>query len=182
MDEIITKEEKNIESMIYEIRVKQVMLDSDLATLYGCANGTKSINLAVKRHLNKFPERFMFQLTRKEYYDVLRFQNETLALKQGAYNKYLSNIDADVILICKNNLKLNSLDIEKYNEEYNNLRVIYDDTFHDRFLIIDKKEVYHLGASLNYVGRRTFGINKLEDKEVINLLIKRVENLCKVPF
>ena len=46
--------------MIYEIRDKQVMLDSDLAKLYECANGTKTINLAVKRHINRFPERFMF--------------------------------------------------------------------------------------------------------------------------
>lgn len=60
MNEIIEKE--NIEEMIYEIRGKQVMLDRDLAKLYHCANGTKIINLAVKRHINRFPERFMFQL------------------------------------------------------------------------------------------------------------------------
>ena len=74
MNEIIEKE--NIEDMIYEIRGKQVMLDSDLARLYGCSNGTKSINLAVKRHINRFPERFMFQLTEEEY-KKLRFQIET---------------------------------------------------------------------------------------------------------
>ena len=52
------------------------MLDSDLARLYECANGTKSINLAVKRHINRFPERFMFQLTKEEFFN-LRFQFET---------------------------------------------------------------------------------------------------------
>lgn len=52
--------------MIYEIRGKQVMLDSDLARLYECSNGTKTINLAVKRHINRFPERYMFQLTAEE--------------------------------------------------------------------------------------------------------------------
>ncbi len=70
------KENINIENMIYEIRGKQVMLDSDLAKLYQCVNGTKSINLAVKRNINRFPERFMFQLTTEEY-DYLRFQSET---------------------------------------------------------------------------------------------------------
>lgn len=50
----ILKEEK-IENMIYEVRGKQVMLDSDLAILYECKNGTKTINQAVKRHINKFP-------------------------------------------------------------------------------------------------------------------------------
>lgn len=62
----ITKTEK-IENMIYEIRGKQVMLDYDLARLYECKNGTKSINQAVKRNLNKFPERYMFKLTEEEF-------------------------------------------------------------------------------------------------------------------
>ena len=75
MNEIIV-DDKKVEDMIYEIRGKQVMLDSDLARLYGCKNGTKSLNLAVKRHINRFPERFMFQLTTDEYIK-LRFQFET---------------------------------------------------------------------------------------------------------
>ncbi|MGM9879213.1 MAG: ORF6N domain-containing protein [Bacilli bacterium] len=66
MNEIITKDNIKIEDLIYKIRGKQVMLDSDLAMLYGCKNGTKSINLAVKRHINRFPERFMFRLTEEE--------------------------------------------------------------------------------------------------------------------
>ena len=57
------------------------MLDSDLAKLYRCANGTKTINLAVKRHINRFPERFMFRLSKEEYYKILRFQSETLELE-----------------------------------------------------------------------------------------------------
>ena len=59
MNEIMEKE-INVEDMIYEVRGRHVMLDSDLAKLYECANGTKTINLAVKRHINRFPERFMF--------------------------------------------------------------------------------------------------------------------------
>ena len=59
-------QEIKIENLIYEVRGKYVMLDTDLAILYGCKNGTKSINLAVKRHINRFPEEFMFQLTEEE--------------------------------------------------------------------------------------------------------------------
>lgn len=44
MDNIISKEQSEVENMIYEIRGKQVMLDSDLANLYECVNGTKTIN------------------------------------------------------------------------------------------------------------------------------------------
>ena len=66
MSEVKVRNEAIIENMIYEIRGKQVMLDSDLAKLYECSNGTKTINLAVKRHTNRFPERFMFRLTDEE--------------------------------------------------------------------------------------------------------------------
>ena len=58
---------KIIEDMIYEIRGKQVMLDSDLAKLYECKNGTKTVNQAVNRHLDRFPKDFYFQLTLEEY-------------------------------------------------------------------------------------------------------------------
>ena len=75
MNDLIIKEE-NIKDLIYEVRGKQVMLDSDLAKLYKCSNGTKSINLAVKRNFDRFPSDFYFQLTDYEY-NNLRFQNET---------------------------------------------------------------------------------------------------------
>ena len=102
MNDLVVKEDIKIENMIYEVRGKQVMLDSDLARLYQCSNGTKSINLAVKRHINRFPDRFMFQLTKAEYIDLQfqietnknnsRFQIETLNKnnqKQGLNVKYL---------------------------------------------------------------------------------------------
>lgn len=76
MNELEIEGNKNIKDMIYEIRGKQVMLDSDLAELYKCKNGTKTINLAVKRHIDRFPERFMFQITKEEY-NNLKFQTET---------------------------------------------------------------------------------------------------------
>ena len=62
MNEIV--EELKIEKMIYEIRGKQVMLDSDLAKLYQVE--TKRINEAVKNNLEKFPERFSWKLTNEE--------------------------------------------------------------------------------------------------------------------
>ena len=56
----------NIENLIYEFRGKQVMLDSDLAKLYECKNGTKEVNQAVKNNIYKFPERYCFQLNNEE--------------------------------------------------------------------------------------------------------------------
>ena len=56
----------DIKNSIYTIRSTQVMLDSDLADIFGCANGTKSITQAVKRNINKFPSEFCFKLSEKE--------------------------------------------------------------------------------------------------------------------
>ena len=60
MNEIIEREEIKVENMIYEIREKQVMLDSDLAILY--RTETKRINEAVSRNKEKFPDRFSWKL------------------------------------------------------------------------------------------------------------------------
>jgi len=77
-------EEEIIVSKIYHLRGKQVMLSQDLAELYQVE--TKVLNQQVKRNIGKFPERYMFRITRKEY-NHLRSQNVTL--KRGQHVKYL---------------------------------------------------------------------------------------------
>lgn len=76
-NEIIVPELNNetIESMIYVIRGEKVMLDFELAKIYGYE--TKSFNQQVKRNLNKFPEGFMFVLTKEEMMQIVRSQNVT---------------------------------------------------------------------------------------------------------
>ena len=76
----------NIESLIHVIRGQQVMLDSDLAMLYGVE--TKRLNEQVKRNLNRFPEDFMFQLTQDEAVRS-RSQIATLNTQRGQNIKYL---------------------------------------------------------------------------------------------
>jgi len=69
VNELVVNEK--IENLIYEIRGKQVMLDSDLARLYQCKNGTKEINQVVKNNVDKFPERFSWKLSDEESNDFL---------------------------------------------------------------------------------------------------------------
>ena len=69
MNNVIIKNDVKIENMIYEIRGKQVMLDSDLAKLYNVE--TKRINEAVKNNIVKFPERYCFKLTDDESNNLL---------------------------------------------------------------------------------------------------------------
>lgn len=77
---------EEIRNRIYEVRGRQVMLDKDLAELYGVE--VKNLNKAVGRNLERFPDDFMFQLTKEEY-DFLRFQNGTIKKGRGEHSKYL---------------------------------------------------------------------------------------------
>ncbi len=289
MNGVIEKEDIKIENMIYEIRGKQVMLDSDLAKLYECKNGTKSINLAVKRNIARFPERFMFKLTDEEM-DNLRFQNETTNMtrtnhyvftEQGvamlatviktevaekvsisimdafvAMRKYISTnlieqkyinnlvlkhderlsllettfdelqekrqvqeiyfngqifdayskifdifnegkkeliiidsyadntildivkrLNVSVTLITKINNLLTKQDVDKYNKQYSNLKVYYDNTFHDRYFILDNKVLYHCGSSINRIGYKTFSITRVTDDCMLKLLMNKINKI-----
>lgn len=76
-----------VESRILFIRDRKVMLDRDLASLYGITTG--NLNKAVRRNIDRFPDDFMFQLSKDEY-DSLRFQSGIL--KKGRHSKYLPQV------------------------------------------------------------------------------------------
>ncbi len=68
------------------------------------------------------------------------------------------------------------LDVDKYNKQYSNLKVIYNKTFHDRYFILDNKELYLCGASVNRIEYKTFSITKVSDKYVVDSLMKKIKN------
>ncbi len=76
----------NIEGLVHRVRDHRVMLDADLARLYGVA--TKVLNQAVRRNASRFPEDFMFRLTVEEMLS-LRSQIVTLKTGRGEHSKYL---------------------------------------------------------------------------------------------
>ena len=89
----------------------------------------------------------------------------------------IRKIKKQVILITRKNNELSKLDISKYQEQYNNLKIIYNNTFHDRYIILDNTTVYHLGTSINHAGSKTFGINILTDEFVIDNLINKISKI-----
>jgi len=58
--------------------------------------------------------------------------------------------------------------------QYPFLEVKYVKAFHDRFLIIDDKEAYHIGASFKDAGKKCFGINFIEDNDILDEILKRL--------
>lgn len=295
-------EEQNIQDKIFTIRNQQVILDKDLAQLYGV--DTRVLNQAVKRNIKRFPQKFMFQLTKEEYEllisqsvilsdNSLTSQSVTLNNKRGKHRKYLpyafteqgvsmlsavlhseaaiqvsirimnafvnmrkfllanaaifqkfdyieqklftydknfekifkaieskeakpkqgifyngqifdayvfvadliksakksillidNYIDETVLILLakrkKNVLatiytkkisKQLALDLDKYNQQYTPIEIKEFQDAHDRFLIIDKKQIYHFGASLKDLGKKWFAFSKFEI-EAFDILTK----------
>ncbi len=301
--DVIKYDIDNIKNLIYTIRGKQVMLDSDVAKLYNCE--TRIINQAVKRNIDRFPERFCFKLTEyevenlksqivissltKEKYGGRRkiptvFTEQGIAMLSGllrneiaiqvsinimdafvemrkflvtngqvferlsnveckllnqdrklsnyeknfekifdelqnkkqsefnqkiffdgqiydsysliidiiktAKNKILiidnyiddsilnmlakKNKDVEVVILTSQNSNISKLDINKFNKQYPTLKITKINKFHDRFIVIDNKELYHCGASLKDLGKKCFAISKIEDREYV----KQISNFA----
>ena len=290
MNEIAEKDVINIENMIYEIDGKEVMLDTDLAKLYNVE--TKRINEAVKNNPEKFPDRYLFRITDKEYNSLKsKFstskggsrKGHTAFVEQGIYmlatilksdvateisirimdtfvkmrhyikyneqllpRKYLlleekvdnntkridelfdkfnpkvitkdsiffkndiydaysvlleifslakeeiiiidnymgkkildelRTINKKIIVISSN---INDTLKGKYLKQYNNITFINKDSYHDRFIIIDRKIMFHSGASFKDLGKKCFAINEIENKIENGKLINDVIKNCSI--
>jgi len=81
--------------------------------------------------------------------------------------------NVEVIILTSQNCNLTKLDVKKFNEQYPTLKIAKTDRFHDRFIVIDNKELYHCGASLKDLGKKCFGINKIQG-------IDFIENINKI--
>lgn len=182
MQEIIEKE--NIKDIIYEIRGVQVMLDSDLAKLYHVE--TKRINEAVKNNLNKFPENYSWILTNEELTIFSRSKFSTLKdkkIKRGYNIKYMPRVFTEqgvymLATILKSKVAVETtlniiegfVSMRKYKSQYNNITFINNNSFHDRFIIIDREILYTCGSSFKDLGKKCFSINLLNNKYIKDIL------------
>ena len=94
----------------------------------------------------------------------------------------IKRLSIQVIIITKKDNLLTYQDITKYNKQYHNLKVIFNNRFHDRYFLIDEKVVYHCGTSINRIGYKTFSITMIGDKEVIDLLFDKVNKIIYKNF
>ena len=81
------------------------------------------------------------------------------------------NKNVEVVILTSEKSNISKLDIQKFNKEYPVLKVAKTDKYHDRFILIDNKEIYHCGASIKDLGKKCFGINKIDDIDLINKFI-----------
>ena len=81
------------------------------------------------------------------------------------------NKSVEVIILTSEKGKITNLDVKKFNKEYPTLKLAKTNKFHDRFIIIDNKELYHCGASIKDLGNKCFGISRIEDENIIKQVI-----------
>ena len=79
--------------------------------------------------------------------------------------------NVEVVILTSNKNNIQNIDIQKFNKEYPILKIVKTNKFHDRFIVIDNEEMYYLGASIKDLGKKCFGINKIEDKEIIEKIV-----------
>ena len=84
------------------------------------------------------------------------------------------NISVDVLIVTATKVSLTTKDINKFNAKYPSLSVKTTMDFNDRFLIIDDKEGYIIGASIKDSGKKSFAITKMEDGKMVQELINKV--------
>ena len=82
------------------------------------------------------------------------------------------NKNAEVVILTSQQNQLTKLDIQKFNKQYPTLKLAVTNKFHDRFIVIDNKELYHVGASLKDLGKKCFAISKIEDMEYVEKISK----------
>ena len=82
------------------------------------------------------------------------------------------NKNVEVVILTSQNSNISKLDINKFNKQYPILKIAITNKLHDRFIVIDNKELYHCGASLKDLGKKCFAISKMEDTEYIEKVNK----------
>lgn len=87
----------------------------------------------------------------------------------------LRKIDVEILVVSKN---INKTLKEKYESQYKNISFLYNTSFHDRFIIIDKKKLYSSGASFKDLGKKCFAINEMENEAELAELLAKIKENC----
>ena len=99
-----------------------------------------------------------------------------IKLKQLRIEKDTNKKFEEIFFYISSKTKLTNQDITKFNSQYGKLVLKFNDNFHDRFLILDKNVLYHIGVSIKDAGKKCFGITKIEDELILKNILSHINN------
>ena len=108
--------------------------------------------------------------------DIIKQANEKILIIDNYIDDSIlkmltkKNKNVKVVILTSDKSNILKLDIQKFNKEYPTLEVTKTNKVHDRFIVIDNKELYHIGASLKDLGKKCFAISKIEDISYIEII------------
>ena len=114
------------------------------------------------------------------FVELIRKAEEEIVLIDGYIDIETLNLlskkkeNVATTIYTKQRTPITDIDIQSFNAQYPSLVIKHSNSFHDRFLILDRDIVYHIGASLKDAGKKCFGINKIEDEEIIQSIFNRI--------
>jgi len=117
---------------------------------------------------------FIIQLIEKAEKEILLIDNYISNSVLDMLSKKKMNVKVHIITLPTS--KLNTTDIEKFNQQYPFITISHSYKFHDRFLLIDKKELYHIGASLKDLGKKCFAFSRIEEPHLIENLLNNIRD------
>ena len=173
-------EQKNINNIVLEDHSNILKLNNDVMLLQEAFD-----KLEEKRKVNEIYFNGQIYDAYSKILDIFSEAKHELIIIDNYADKtildIIKNLNIKIIIITTDKYIKKGL-IDKYYEQYNNLKVIYNNTFHDRYFIIDKCRVYHSGASINRIGYKTFSINILQDNELCSYLINKINSIINLQF
>ena len=165
---------KEMFSRLDRVELKQLETDKKLEEVFNYI----ASNTEVKQNIffdGQIYDAFSFivGLIQKAKKEIILIDNYVDTNTLNILCKKNKNVKIKIYTSGKGNLT--TKDINKFNAQYEELIVKINTDFHDRFLIIDRVEVYHIGASIKDAGKKSFGITRIEDKDLVKSLVNKVK-------
>ena len=155
------------------VELKQLETDKKLEEVFDYIATTKEVKQKIFFNGQIYDAfSLMVELVEKAEKELILIDNYVDVNTLNILSKKRKQVDVMIVTSGKGNLT--KKDVTKFNSQYPKLTVKINEDFHDRFIIIDRTEVYHIGASIKDAGKKSFGITKLDVEDLTKSLLAKV--------
>ena len=155
------------------VELKQLETDKKLEEVFDYIATTKEVKQKIFFNGQIYDAfSLMVEIVEKAEKELILIDNYVDVNTLNILSKKRKQVDVMIVTSGKGNLT--KKDVTKFNSQYPKLTVKINEDFHDRFIIIDRTEVYHIGASIKDAGKKSFGITKLDVEDLTKSLLAKV--------